>query len=319
MSEEKKKKKKAKKVAGPKRYERRFVPIASTNPWIVRILGAVGGLVIGAGLYGYFYATGEGHAFHAAEAGDRIGQIPSYLIAGGAVLMGATIWLGTSSEAPVRVGDPGIALEKGEVRRMPWWGVERITWQPGERALVVTGQDETHRSWTFRVPVNSHPEAVARIVEEARRRIRKKVDIEKGVLKQMPTAHDHAGQRLELEPLQVVGKKCAASGKIISYEPDARVCAQCERVYFKRSVPNKCKCGNDIHALRPATVAAPEDVSDDFEDEEDEVAEREEEENDEEEVAEADAKKDADEDGDGDGDDEKASSKKVREAEDAET
>src|SRR5205085_8425900 len=142
------------------------------------------------------------------------------LIAGGAVLMGATIWLGTSSESPVRVGDPGIAVEKGEVRRMPWWAVERITWQPGERALLLTGKDEEHRSWTFKVPVGSHPEAVARILEEARRRIRKKVDIEKGVLKQLPIAHEHSGQRLELEPLQVVGKKCAASGKLISYEPD---------------------------------------------------------------------------------------------------
>src|SRR5687768_13873359 len=112
MTDEKtteKKKKKAKKPAGPKRSERRFVPIASTNPWIVRVLGGLGGLTIGAGLYAYFYATGEGHAFH-AEAGERIGQIPSYLIAGGAVLMGATIWVGTSSESPVRVGDPGIAV-----------------------------------------------------------------------------------------------------------------------------------------------------------------------------------------------------------------
>jgi hypothetical protein len=312
MTDEKKKKKKVKKPAGPTRYERRFVPSASTNPWIVRVLGGVGGVTIGAGLYGYLYATAEGHAFHAATMGDRIGQVPSYLIAGGAVLMGATIWLGTSSEAPVRVGDPGIAVEKGEVRRMPWSGVERITWQPGERAVLVTGKDETHRAWTFKVPIASHPEAVARIVEESRRRIRKRVDIEKGVLKQMPTAHEFAGQRLELEPLQVVGRKCAASGKLISYEPDARVCPLCERVYFKRSVPNKCKCGNDIHALRPATIEEPEDLADDFYDSQDE----EEEEREDEELDEA----DGDGDGDGDGEsDAKGSSKKVKAAEDAET
>jgi hypothetical protein len=309
-----KKKKKAKKPAGPKRYERRFVPSASTNPWIVRVLGGLGGLTIGAGLYAYFYATGEGHAFHAATVGDRIGQIPSYLIAGGAVLMGATIWLGTSSESPVRVGDPGIAVERGEVRRMPWWGVERITWQPGERALIVTGKDETHRAWTFKVPAASHPEAVARLLEESRRRIKKKVDIEKGVLKQLPTAQEFAGQRLELEPLQVVGKKCAASGKLISYEPDARVCVLCERVYFKRSVPNKCKCGNDISAMRPATVAEPEDLKDDFydqaDDEEDEVLEEEEDDLDDDEAADE-AKEEED--------DAKASSKKVKAAEDAET
>lgn len=310
-----KKKKKAKKPAGPKRIERRFVPVASTNPWIVRVLGGLGGLGLGAGLYAYFYATGEGHAFHAETVGDKIGQIPSYFIAAGAVLMGATIWLGTSSESPVRVGDPGIAVEKGELRRMPWWGVERITWQPGERALLLTGKDETHRAWTFKVPVGSHPEAVARIIEEGRRRIKKRVEIEKGVLKQMPTAHEHAGQPLELEPLQVVGKKCAASGRTISYEPDARVCVLCERVYYKRSVPNKCKCGNDISALRPATVAQPEDVEEDFYDqvdeEEDEVLD--EEETSDEETADADEKDDDEK------DEERSSSKKVKASEDAES
>lgn len=310
MTDEKKKKKKAKKPEGPKRYERRFVPIASTNPWLVRVLGAIGGLAIGAGLYGYLYATGEGHAFHAATVGDKIAQVPSWLIAGGAVVMGATIWLGTSSESPVRVGDPGIAVEKGEVRRMPWWGVDKITWQPGERAVLVTGKDETHRLWTFKVPMASHPEACARLIEEARRRIKKKVEIEKGVLKQMPVAHEHAGQRLELEPLQVVGKKCAASGRVISYEPDARVCPLCERVYYKRSVPNKCKCGNDIHALRPATVAEAEDVDEDFYDQEDE----EEDEREEDEEA-TDDERDDDEIADADA----ADSKKVKAAEDAET
>ena len=310
-----KKKKKAKKPAGPKRIERRFVPVASTNPWLVRVLGGLGGIGLGAGLYAYFYATAEGHAFHAATVGDKMGQVPSYFIAAGAVLMGATIWLGTSSESPVRVGDPGIAVEKGEVRRMPWWGVERITWQPGERALVLTGKDETHRAWTFKVPVGSHPEAVARIIEEGRRRIKKRVDIEKGVLKQMPAAHEHAGQRLELEPLQVVGKKCAASGRTISYEPDARVCVLCERVYYKRSVPNKCKCGNDISALRPATVAQPEDVEEDFYDqvdEEDDEVLDDDESSDEE-------SSDETTDDDEKEEDEKVSSKKVKASEDAES
>lgn len=320
MTEDKKKKAKKKKPAGPKRMERRFVPIASTNPWIVRILGAIGGLVIGAGLYAYLYATAEGHAFHSETVGDKVAQIPSYLIAAGAVIMGATIWLGTSSESPVRVGDPGIAVEKGEVRRMPWWAVDRITWQPGARALLVTGKDETSRSFTFKVPIASHPDAVAWIIDEARRRIRKKVDIEKGVLKQMPAAREYAGTRVELEPLQVVGKKCAASGKVISYEPDARVCTQCERVYFKRSVPNKCKCGNPIANLRPATVVEPEDVKEDFvegEDEVDEIEEADEEALEDDEKAEEEEQEKEEE--EEEEEEKKVSSKKVPAAEDAET
>lgn len=267
--EKPKKKKKAKKPAGPKRMERRFVPVASTNPWIVRALACIAGLAAGAGAYGYVYGTAEHHLF-AKEGGleDKFLQLPNYLIAGAAVIAGIAIWLGTSSEAPVRVGDPGIAVERGETRRMPWWSVERITWQPGQLALLVTGKDEEGRDWTFKVPLASHPDAVAWIVAEAKRRIPKKVSIEKAVIKKMPAAVEHAGTRIELEPLQVVGKKCAATGKTISYEPDARVCPQCERVYLKRSVPNKCKCGADIHALRPSGVAAPEDVDEEDLDEE---------------------------------------------------
>ena len=293
-------KKKAKKEAGPKRSERRFVPVASTNPWIVRVLGAIGGLALGAGLYAYFYATGEGHTF-AKDAEENIRQIPSYLIAGGAVIVGICIWLGTSSEAPIRVGDPGIALEKGETRRMPWWAVEKITWQPGTLCLVVTGRDEVAKDWTFKVPLASHPEAIGWILREARRRIPKKVSIEKGVLAKMPDAAPHAGTKLELEPLQVVGKKCAASGQTISYEPDARVCAQCERVYFKRSVPNKCKCGAAIGHLRPATVPVPEDVEEEEEQEEEPHGDE------------------ADETDEASAEEEETTSEKQRAAEDAET
>lgn len=265
-----KKTKKKRKSAGAKRMERRFLPVAATNPWIVRVLGALGALALGAGIYGYLYASGEGHAF-AEDASDKMRSIPSYLIAGGAVIMGLCIWLGTSGEAPVRVGDPGIAVERGETRRMPWWAIEKISWQSGALALIVSGRDESFRDWTFKVPLKAHPEAVGWIVAEAKRRIPKKLEMDRGLLKNMPPAREHAGTRIELEPLQVVGRKCAASGKTISYEPDARVCPRCERVYFKRSVPNKCKCGAEIGHLRPTGVTAPEDVDED--DEESEEAE----------------------------------------------
>ena len=56
--------------------------------------------------------------------------------------------------------------------------------------------------------------------------------------------------KVDLEPLQVVGKKDAITGKLISYEPEAKVCTRCERVYFKRSVPKKCKCGASLLELR---------------------------------------------------------------------
>jgi hypothetical protein len=234
---------KKKKDKGPRRQERRFIAQSSYNPWLVRVLGGLGATALGAGTWGYLY----GHAF---EADEKLKPIPSYVIAAGAVLTGATIWLGTSSETPLRVGAPGIAMEKGEVRRMPWANVSQISWESGNLALVIAGKDESGSAWTFKVPVRSHAEAAGWILKEALERIPKVVDISDTVLEKMPGANPHAGMIIDLEPLQVVGKKDAVSGKTISYEPDARVCPRCERVYYKRTVPKRCKCGNSLLELR---------------------------------------------------------------------
>ena len=238
----KKTKKKTEKKRSGRRQERRFVSQAATNPILVRGAGAVAALLLGAGLYAYVY----GQSFTA----DAERSIPSYIIAAGAVLMGITIWIGTSAENPIRVGDPGIAVEKGDLRRMPWWGVEKITFEPGALALNIVGNDEANTAWTFKVSVKAHPEAVGWIIREAMDRIPKRVDIPEETLEKLPPAGEHAGQKLDLEPLQVVGKRCAATGKTISYEPDGRVCPRCERVYSKRSVPKKCKCGNSLAHLQ---------------------------------------------------------------------
>ena len=254
---------KKKKDRGPRRQERRFVAQSSYSPWLVRILGGLGATALGAGTWGYVY----GHAF---EADEKLKPIPSYLIAGGAVLTGATIWLGTSSETPLRVGAPGIAMEKGEVRRMPWSNVSQISWESGNLALVVAGKDEAGASWTFKVPIKSHPEAAGWILKEALERIPKTVDISDTVLEKMPGANPHAGMVIDLEPLQVVGKKDAITGKTISYEPDARVCPRCERVYYKRSVPKRCKCGSSLLELRAQVTQDKQDEEGDEDESDDE-------------------------------------------------
>jgi hypothetical protein len=59
----------------------------------------------------------------------------------------------------------------------------------------------------------------------------------------LPEPHDDAGELLTLDALQIVGKRCAASGTVIAFEPDARVCPRCERVYHKDHVPPTCDCG----------------------------------------------------------------------------
>jgi hypothetical protein len=263
--------KKDKRRGGVRRQERRFVSQASTNTAIVRAIGALSALLLGAGLWGYFYAK-------SFAEDETLRAIPSYLIAAGAVVMGITIWIGTSSESPVRVGAPGISVEKGELRRMPWWSIERITFESGALALVVTGKDEAGADWTFKVPLKAHPEAVAWIVKEALDRIPRRVDIPDEVLDKLPEAHEHAGTRVDLEPLQVVGKKDAITGKTISYEPDARVCPRCERVYLRASVPKKCKCGNSLVHLRPKPLEGSEAIDEveevDDESDDDVAAER---------------------------------------------
>ncbi|MBX3230362.1 MAG: hypothetical protein KIT84_03490 [Labilithrix sp.] len=246
------------KRGGTKRQERRFVSQSSTSPALVKGLGAIAALALGAGLYAYFY----GQSFN----DDATKAIPSYVIAAGAVLMGATIWLGTSAENPVRVGAPGISVEKGDLRRMPWWGIDKITFEAGSLSLVVAGRDESNVDWTFKVSVKAHPEAVGWIIREAQDRVPRRVDVPEETLEKLPSAPEHAGQKLDLEPLQVVGKRCAQTGKTISYEPDARVCPRCERVYAKRHVPKKCKCGNSLVHLQPTDVQEEEDDDDDDED-----------------------------------------------------
>ena len=235
-------KKKPKKDRGPARSERRFVAQSANNPWLVRLLGVLGASTLGAGLYGYFY----GESFK--KQTETV--IPLYMVAFAAVVLGITIWLGTTSEPALRVGSAGLAMERGDVRRMPWWGISKITWEASDLALVIAGIDESGTDWTFKVSLKSHGDAIGWILKEALDRVPKVVDIADNVVDEMPGAGTHAGSKIDLEPLQVVGKRDAISGKTISYEPDARVCVRCERVYAKSSVPKKCKCGASLLALR---------------------------------------------------------------------
>lgn len=240
--------------ASEKRTERRFIPQGSAGGNLVKGLGGLSAAVLGAGAFGMFKAE-------SFAADDHLKNIPSYVVAAGAVLLGVTIWLGTSSEPPVRVGSPGIAIEKGDVRRMPWWAVSKIRFDEAALAVLVVGKDEANVDWTLKLGLKNHPEAIAALMKEAGERIPRRIDIDDSVQERFP-ADGGGGERLELEPLQVVGKRCAATGKTISYEPDARVCHRCERVYLKTDVPKKCKCGNNLGGRAEASEAE-DDLSED--------------------------------------------------------
>lgn len=215
------------------RSERRFLPQSATPPLLVKVLGALGASGLGAGLTGQYI---------------RPEPVPYavWVLAGGALLLGGAIWIGTSGDPALRVGDAGIALEKGGLRRLPWWGVDAVIWNGGDETLTVTGKDEGGGALSLTISKKSQAQAVAWIVKEARARIPKLVEVSDEALETIGKASRDAGQVMKLEPLQIVGRRCAGSDKAIAWEPDGRVCPRCERVYHKDHVPETCDCGGSL-------------------------------------------------------------------------
>jgi hypothetical protein len=220
------------------RCEQRFEARPNATPLVSHGLGALGALAMGAGAWGQFGSL-------VTDAGPEPLKGAAYILFGGSLAVAGAIWLGTSGEPVLRVGDGGIAIERVQIRRIPWHGVERIEWR-GE-AVRVTGKDQSGVAVTLVVPVARHPQAAAWIVKEARERVPSVVDVPDGTV---PTAVANVAQSLSLDPVQVVGMRCAASDQIISYEPDARICRRCERVYIKTQVPETCACGASLVDLK---------------------------------------------------------------------
>ncbi|HEX3770964.1 MAG TPA: hypothetical protein VHV30_08880 [Polyangiaceae bacterium] len=240
------KKTKAKAAKARPRRERRFDPRPTAQPGLVYALGAGGALLMGGGAWEQF------GSLLSDGAPDPLKAAP-YILAAGAVLAGIAIWVGTSGDASLRVGDAGLAIDKGGLKRMPWYAIERIEWR--DETVRVTGKDELGVPLSIQAPASTQAQAAAWIVKEARARVPAVVDVpEDAALPEASVEGRDAGVSLPLEPPQVVGKHCAESGKVISYEPDARVCPRCERVYHKAHVPPTCACGASLADLRaPAT------------------------------------------------------------------
>jgi hypothetical protein len=226
------------------RRERRFEPLASASANLVYVVGAVGAIAMGAGAWGQFGSF-------VREGGPEPFKYAAYILAAGALLVGVAIWIGTSGEPALRVGDAGLAVEKGGLKRMPWYAIESLVWR--EESVRVAGKDEGGSSMTLIASLKSQPQAAAWIVHEARERVPAVVDVPDDAT--LPEVHASAGEVLKLEAPQVVGKHCAASGKVIAYEPDARLCPRCERVYHKSSVPDACECGAVLTELQAQAKA----------------------------------------------------------------
>lgn len=213
------------------------MPQAQANARLVYVIGAVGAIVLGAGVFEQF-----GNAIRKVDV-EPVEWAP-WLLAAGAVIVGVAIWMGTSAEAAVRVGIAGIAEERNPMRRMPWWNVEDVSGTPD--AITVRGKDEHDAPMSVRFTRRATPGALAWVVREAKERAPEQFEVPEDVVEQIGKASKHAGEIVPCPPLQVVGKRCAESDKIISYEPDARVCPRCERIYHKDHVPKTCVCGASL-------------------------------------------------------------------------
>jgi hypothetical protein len=221
---ETKKKKKAKR----ERKERRFSPEQTYSSGAAVAGGMAGALALGAGVWGQWISETP-HAF------------APYLFGGGAIALGASLWFGDAGAVPVRIGDAGIALERGtELTRLAWCDLETV--EVVGKQLVAKG-----KSSTFNIPLAAQPKAVAWILSEGTRRVPEAMNVKKSDLTGLPEPKELDGELVTLEGVQVAGRHCAASGKPIAFERDARLCPNCAQVYLKDSVPKKCvTCERDL-------------------------------------------------------------------------
>ena len=221
---ETKKKKKAKR----ERKERRFSPEQTYSSGAAVGGGMLGALAAGAGVWGQWISETP-HAYS------------PYLFGGGAIALGASLWFGDAGAVPVRVGDAGIALERGsELTRLLWCDLETV--EVVGKELVAKS-----KSTTFNIPIAAQPKAVAWILAEGTRRVPEAMNVKKSDLAGLPEPKDLDGEMVIVEGLQVAGKHCAVTDKPIAFERDARLCPNCAQVYLKDSVPKKCvTCEHDL-------------------------------------------------------------------------
>ena len=212
---------KAGKTTKRERKERRFEPSRTQTSRLALFGGMAGSLALGAGVYAQWVR-------------ETPLDFAPYIVAVGAIVLGLALWFSDAGAVPVRVGDGGIAIEKGsEITRLIWCDIKRIV---VERGNLVARGDEL----TLTIPVSAHPVAVSWILSEGVRRVPESMDVKRSELNNLPEPRDKDGEVLTIDALQVAGRQCAASKKAIAFERDARLCPNCGQVYHKDNVPKTC-------------------------------------------------------------------------------
>jgi hypothetical protein len=128
-----------------------------------------------------------------------------------------------------------VALERAGVvvRRVAWCEMREVSVKDG------TVRMETQEGpLVFKVAAN--PVGAAWVVQQAEERIPKRVKVDKLERDVLPEAKSGDGERVDVEPLQVTGRACRASDRVITFERDSRFCLRCGEVYHKDAMPARC-------------------------------------------------------------------------------
>jgi hypothetical protein len=219
---------KAKKKRKRERKERRFSGQESQTSKAAVGAGIVGGLALGAGVYAQWIRA------------VPLEQAP-FILAGGALTLGATLIFGDTKTPAVRIGDAGIAVERGnELLRVPWCDIDRVHVEGGKLHVK-------SKAGPVALPLAAQRVAVAWILAEGTRRVPDVMDVRRETLNGLPEPKDSDGELVPVEALQVAGRSCAKTGKTIAFERDARLCPRCAQVYHQTGVPKKCvTCNADL-------------------------------------------------------------------------
>lgn len=217
-----------------RRQEHRFATSTTYIALPVALIGMLGSLLLGAGVFGLWIL-------------DPPLSWASYLVASGGLGLGVALWFGQPSETAVAVGDAGIAVEDGrEIIRVPWHAMKSITVGSGSLQVRSSGT-------TLRFSLGANPKAAAWALSEAAQRMPGVLDVDPSVTDSLPDPQASQGLLQDVVDDQVAGERCANSKTAIRLEEDARLCDRCGQVYHRESVPEECvTCGNPLqgHTLR---------------------------------------------------------------------
>jgi hypothetical protein len=218
--------------------ERRFEAESGARANLQALIGGLG-------------VTALGAASYATWMHDRPMEVGPYLFGAGIIGVIIASIMGAEDGHPIRVGDAGVAVERGgeQPERISWCEIDKIALE-GDRIVVEAGKRRVV------APKEHHAGAAGWILKEGLARIPKRVTVPSDQQPAILHGTEDHGKTLVVEKMQLAGRRCKASNAVISFERDARSCKRCGEVYEKKHVPEKClTCEAPMEKSVPAQAA----------------------------------------------------------------